>query len=363
MRKWSTFLSIVSLSFIIVGCGESDETAGPEESENGDDNGSEEVEETTADDNDAAAGEGEDGEYTITFAHVVNPSTAKGEAAEYFGELMEERSDGRVEVDIHPDSQLGSDREITEQMQSGTIQMNAPFTGVLPQFVPQFQVFDLPYLFDDKDSAYDSMHGEMGEALNEYLSNEGLRALGYWDGGFKHFTNSERAIEEPEDMDGLRMRASQSPLLSAQFDALNAGGVSIDFAELYTALQQGTVDGQENPLSNIVTQNFYEVQDYMTYSEHGYMGYVLLISEEFYQELPDDLQQMVEEVAEETGEWQWEQAQAAEEEYEQVLEEEDVETHELTEDQREQFIEATEGVYDIFLEDVEDAEEILDLVE
>lgn len=305
---------------------------------------------------------GDDEEYTIKFAHVVSATTAKGKAAEKFGELIEEKTDGQIKVEVLPDSQLGSDREIIEQMQSGTVQMNAPFTGVLPSFVEEYEVFDLPYLFKDKDHAYKATHGELGTLLGDKLEDQGLHVLGFWDGGFKQITNSVRPIETPEDVAGLKLRVSQSPLLISQFEALDAAGVSIDFNELYTALQTGTVDGQENPLSNIISKKFNEVQDYITLSEHGYMGYVLTISDNFYQDLPEDLQTAVNEASEEVGEWQWEQAASDEEEYMKELEESDIEITELTAEQKQAFEDEMEEVYDIFKE-MEGSEEILEAVD
>ncbi|MCM3762070.1 TRAP transporter substrate-binding protein [Alkalihalobacillus oceani] len=356
MKKW-LFLTMSVLTFFLVlsACGQTtgtDTTQGDLQEENP------AAEPETSDSGDAVAS---DESYVIKFAHVVRPSTAKGQAAEMFADLIEERTDGQITVEIYPDSQLGSDREITEQMQSGNVHMNAPFTGVLPSFVPQFQVFDLPFIFENPEEAYDSMHGALGESLNDYLVPQGLRAVGYWDGGLKHFTNSIRAIETPEDMDGLRMRASQSPLIISQFRALNAGGVSIDFSELYTALQNGTVDGQENPLSNIVSRKFYEVQDYVTLSGHGYMGYVHLISESFYQDLPKDLQVILDEVATEVSLWQWEQAAQDEIAYMEELEESGIEITELTPENREKFIEVTKGTFDEFLQ-IDGAQELLDLL-
>jgi C4-dicarboxylate-binding protein DctP len=345
---------IVAFSLIISACGVSSGESNGEysESDNSGNDSTETAEVTTTNDS----------EYEIQFAHVVNPSTAKGQAADYFAEQLEERTDGRISVNVYPDSQLGSDREIIEQMQTGTVEMNAPFTGVLPAFVPQFQVYDLPYLFENRDHAYEMSTGELGERLGEYLQEQGLRYLGFWDGGFKHFTNSIRPIETFEDMEGLSMRASQSPLLIAQFDAWEASGESVDFSELYTALEQGTVDGQENPLSNIVSQNLYEAQDFMTYSEHGYMGYPLLISESFYQELPEELQEILREVAEETTEWQWEQSEQSEVEYAETLENSNIEINELSAEEREEFRNNSEEVYDQYRGDIEDGDEILDVV-
>lgn len=340
MRKQFLFLlTFILLTLLFVaGCGDKD--SGDASGANGDDNQ----------------------EYVIKFAHVVSSTTAKGRAAEKFGELIEEKTDGRITVEIFPDSQLGSDREIIEQMQSGTVQMNAPFTGVLPSFVKEYEIFDLPYLFSDKDHAYEATHGELGALLGDKLKDQGLHVLGFWDGGFKHLTNSTLPIEKPEDVAGLKLRVSQSPLLISQFEALDAAGVSIDFAELYTALQTKTVDGQENPLSNIISKKFQEVQDYITLSEHGYMGYVLTISDDFYQDLPDDLQTAINEVSEEVGKWQWEQAELDEKEYMEALNESDIKITELSDEQKQAFKEAMEEVYDVFKE-IEGSEELLDAVD
>lgn len=331
-------ICILLLSLFIVGCSKS-----------------------TTNDNGKSGSGPDKKEYEIKFAHVVSASTAKGKAAEKFAELLEERTNGQIKVEIFPDSQLGSDREITEQMQSGTVQMNAPFTGVMPSFVKQFEIFDLPYVFSDKDVAFKAMHGKLGDMLNEKLEKQGLRGLGYWDGGFKHFTNSKHPIESPKDLSGLKMRASQSPLLISQFKALNAGGISIDFAELYTALQTKTVDGQENPLSNVISKKFYEVQDYLTLSAHGYMGYALMISDEFYKGLPVDLQKTVTDVAEEVTKWQWELAAADEEEYMKILDESGIQITEFNDEDKDAFLKLTDNVIDEFME-IDGSQELLDAI-
>lgn len=301
-------------------------------------------------------------QYVMRFAHVVRPTTAKGMGAEKFAQLLEERTNGRIKVEVYPDSQLGTDQEITEQMQMGTVQMNAPFTGVLPSFVPQFQVFDLPFLFDDEEMVQRAVTGEFGKKMDSYLSRAGLKSLGFWDGGFKHLTNSVKPINAPEDMKGLKIRASQSPLLILQFRTLEAGGISIPFAELYTALQNKTVDGQENPLSNIVSRKFYEVQNHMTLSGHGYLGYPLLISEDFYNKLPKDLQAIVDEVAKEVTEWQWKESLATESKYLEELRNTKMEITELTPENKEKFRVATANVYKEF-EKISGGKELLELVE
>ena len=311
--------------------------------------------------NESGAANEESGNYTIKFAHVVNPSVAKGRAADKFAEMIEERTNGQITVEVYPDSQLGSDREIIEHMQSGTVQMNAPFTGVLPTFVEEFELFDLPFLFESREEAYQATNGELREILGEKLEAQGLHLLNFWDGGFKHLTNSIRPIETPEDINGLKMRTSQSPLLIKQFQSLNAGGVSVDFSELYTALQTRTVDGQENPLSNIVSRRLYEVQDYLTMSGHGYMAYPLVISSNFYNQLPEDLKIHINEVAQEVTEWQWEEAYKDEEEFMGVLNESAIQINELSGEQKEVFKNAMSEVYDEFSK-LEGSEELLEII-
>lgn len=349
-RSWGLFsIILILIAMLLAGCGNTSNTAG---------NGGASVQKP-----DQSEKPDEKKEYVLKFAHVVSASTAKGKAAEKFKELLEERTNGQIKVEVYPDSQLGSDQEIIEHMQAGTLQMNAPFTGVLPSFVKQFEVFDLPFLFKDREHVRNAVNGKAGEILNQYLEKQGLRAIGYWDGGFKHLTNSKHTIKTPEDMNGLKMRVSQSPLLISQFEAMGAGAVSIDFAELYTALQMKTVDGQENPLSNIVSKKFYEVQDYLTLSAHGYMAYPLIISEKFYQDLPADLQKAINDVAAEVTDWEWEQAIADEEKYMEILNESGIEITELSDSDREAFIEVTSKVYDEFVKSVDGGRELLDAIQ
>ncbi len=301
--------------------------------------------------------------YKATFAHVVRPTIAKGRAADLFADLVRERTNGQIDISVYPDSQLGTDREITEQMQLGDIQFNAPFTGVLPAFVPQTQLFDLPFAFSSSEGVYNAMHGPVGEILNPYLLEQGLRVLGYWDGGFKSITNNIRPIRTPADIRGMRIRVSQSPLLISQFAALNASGVDIAFAELYTALQQGTVDGQENSLANIYTRRFYETQKYMTVTEHGYLGYAFLVAESFYQSLSDDLKKIIVDTANEVSVWQWEQARIEDNEYLEQLRGTSMEVLDLTPAEKQAFLEATASVYDVFRQSVKDGDKLIEALE
>ena len=258
-------------------------------------------------------------EVVINFAHVVNPRTPKGMAAEEFKRVLEERSDGRFYVSVYSDSVLGNDQEITELMMLNALHMNAPMSSTLTSFISEFEIFDLPYLFPSEEVAFEALHGALGEKFDELLREQNLVSLGYWSGGFRQLTNSVRPIEHPYDMDGLRMRVTQSPLLVTTFRALNAGGISVPFSELYMALQMGTVDGQENPLANIATQRFYEVQTYMTMSDHNFVVFPVIISLEKYESLDEDMRLILREVATEINEFAWNLNRAYDDEYLQII--------------------------------------------
>lgn len=300
--------------------------------------------------------------FELKFAHVVRPTTPKGAAAEEFKKKIEEKSDGRIKVTIYPDSQMGNDQEINEQVLEGTLDMNAPFLSTVTSFVEEFELFDLPYLFNSSENAYEALDGEVGEKLNEYLEKKNLVSLGYWTGGFKQITNSVKPVKNVKDLDGLKIRVSQSPLLVTQYRAINAGGISVPFSDLYSALQTKTVDGQENPFANIASKKFYEVQDYMTVTDHGFMGYSFFINKDKYESMPSDLQDLTNEVAKEVMEWEWEEAKKKDEEYLQEIKDSGMTIDEFGEEEKAEFKEATQPAYDEFL-DMKDGEELLNLVE
>ncbi|SKC89349.1 TRAP transporter substrate-binding protein [Maledivibacter halophilus] len=299
--------------------------------------------------------------YELKFAHVVRPTTPKGAAAEEFKKIIEERSEGRIKVTIYPDSQMGADQEINEQILSGTLDMNAPFFSTLTSFVEEFELFDLPYLFNSSEEAYAALEGEVGQKLNSYLEEKGLVSLGYWTGGFKQLTNSSRPIKSVADLDGLKIRVSQSPLLVSQFRAINAGGISVPFSDLYSALQTKTVDGQENPFANIASKKFYEVQDYMTISNHGFMGYAFIMSKKKFDSMPEDLQELTKEVAREVMKWEWDKTAQKDAEYLQEIKDAGMIIDEFGEKEKTEFKEATKATYDEFL-NKPNGEELLNLV-
>jgi C4-dicarboxylate-binding protein DctP len=234
-------------------------------------------------------------EYVIKFSHVVSPNTPKGKAADYFAKRVEELSHGKIKVEVYPNAQLCGDKVVLRKMKFNAVQMAAPSFSKFTGLVPQLALFDLPFLFNDADHLHKVLDGEVGQKLLKMVDKKGYVALAYWDNGFKQLSDSKRPLIKPEDAKGLKFRVMSSKVLIEQFKALDAIPVVLPFSEVYSALQQGVVDGQENTISNIYTKKFYEVQKYMTISNHGYLGYMVVISKKFWNKLPDNLKAVVKE--------------------------------------------------------------------
>ena len=248
----------------------------------------------------AAQGGGEGGTYTIKFSHVVAPDTPKGLAAEKFKELAEESCGEKLKVDIFPNSQLYGDEDELQALQGGSVQMLAPATAKFTTIAPAVQVLDLPFLFDNVEDIPEvvSKDSKVGQAIynNKELASKNIKVLGLWDNGLKQLSSNQE-MRAPEDLNGLKMRIQPSDVLRSQFDKWGASTTPMAFGEVFNALQQGVIDGQENPYSNIYSQKMHTVQDYITESNHGYIGYVAAINNDFYESLPDDVKQCVTEAA------------------------------------------------------------------
>ena len=230
----------------------------------------------------------------IKFSHVVAPDTPKGKGAQRFKELAEERTKGRVKVEIYPNSQLYKDKEELEALQLGAVQMLAPSVSKFgPLGVKEFEVFDLPYIFPDKAVLARVTDGPIGQGLFKKLEPKGIVGLAYWDNGFKVMTDN-KPLRNPEDFKGHKMRIQSSKVLEAQMRALGAIPQVMAFSEVYQALQTGVVDGTENTPSNIYTQKTHEVQKYLTVSNHGYIGYAVIVNAKFWNGLPPDIRSTLE---------------------------------------------------------------------
>ncbi|MBA4710775.1 TRAP transporter substrate-binding protein [Aquitalea aquatica] len=229
------------------------------------------------------------GEIVIKFSHVVSPDTPKGKAAEYFKKLAEERTHGKVKVQVYPNSQLYKDKEELEALQLGAVQMLAPSLAKFgPLGVKEFEVFDLPYVFDNYEEVNKVMHGAIGKQLLGKLESKGIKGLAYWDNGFKNFS-SNKPIKSPADLKGLKIRIQSSKVLEEEMRSVGALPQVMAFSEVYQALQSGVVDGTELEASNLYTSKAYEVQKNLTLTQHGFLGYAVIVNKKFWDGLPADV--------------------------------------------------------------------------
>ncbi len=230
----------------------------------------------------------------IKFSHVVAPDTPKGKGAQRFKELAEQRTGGKVRVELYPNSQLYKDKEELEALQLGSVQMLAPSLAKFgPLGAKEFEVFDLPYLFKDTGAFRAVTDGPLGADLFRRLEPKGIKGLAYWDNGFQ-IMSANRPLRSVADFRGLKMRIQSSKVLDAQMRALGAMPQVMAFSELYQALQSGVVDGTEGVPSNFYTQKIFEVQKHMTLSNHGHLAYALIVNRKFWDGLPADVRGQLE---------------------------------------------------------------------
>jgi C4-dicarboxylate-binding protein DctP len=230
----------------------------------------------------------------IKFSHVVAEDTPKGKGALKFKELAEARTKGRVKVEVYPNSQLFKDGEEMQMLQLGNVQMLAPSVSKFgPLGAREFEVFDLPYIFDDYKDLHNVTQGRIGQQLFKKLDSKGIIGLAYWDNGFK-VMSANKPLRMPADFRGLKMRIQSSKVLDGQMRALGATPQIMAFSEVYQALQTGVVDGTENPPSNLYTQKMHEVQKYLTLSDHGVVEYAVIVNKKFWEGLPADIRTTLE---------------------------------------------------------------------
>ena len=239
----------------------------------------------------------------IKFSHVVAQDTPKGKAAEKFKALAEEKTKGAVKIEIYPNSQLYKDKEEMEALQMGAVQMLAPSLAKFgPLGVKEFEVFDLPYIFDGYDALHKVTQGEIGASLLAKLEPKGVKGLAFWDNGFK-IMSANKPLKTPDDYKGLKMRIQSSKVLEAEMRALGANPQVMPFSETYQALQTGVVDGTENPPSNLYTQKMHEVQKNATVTNHGYLGYAVIANKGFWDKLPEDVRKGLDEALKESTDY------------------------------------------------------------
>jgi C4-dicarboxylate-binding protein DctP len=293
------------------------------------------------------------GKVVIKFSHNQQTITPPHKAAEMFKQFVEERTKGHYEVQIYPAQQLGGLRDQVEGTSLGTIELTQQTPPTVSLFVPKAMVLDFPFLWTDEEGMWKVLDGPLGQELLQSLEAKGLKGVDFWSSGFKNFTSGRKPIRTPDDFKGLKIRVIPSPLLSAQYEAWGASPTPVDFKELYTALQQGLVDGQENPAGTIVDVKLYEVQKYMTESRHGFLHYIMMFNKKWFDAQPKLHQEILVQAVKEAGRWERKAMRDRDADAIRRIKEAGVEVTALTPQAREQFRQLSLKVHEKFADRVD----------
>lgn len=234
---------------------------------------------------------------TLKLGHTGAPDHHYQVASEMFAKNVKDRTNGEIIIEVYPSDLYGKQKQLVSQAQQGLADMVLTSDAVISSFVPIFGVLNLPFLFQDINHVANTMDGEVGEMLAQEAGKKGLEVLGYWENGFRHITNNKNPINTPADMKGIKLRTPESKLVMDSFKALGASPVPMSFGEIYSALQTGTVDGQENPIAHLLAQKWYEVQKYLSLTGHQHYVEPLLMSQEKFQQLTPEQQKILKEEA------------------------------------------------------------------
>ncbi|KIL45244.1 DctP family TRAP transporter solute-binding subunit [Jeotgalibacillus soli] len=299
-----------------------------------------------------SGGSGSSAEKVIKLGSVNNEQHTLFKGYEKFKEIVEEKTDGNITVEIYPNGQLGDDRAMIEGLQFGTLEAVGVSTSMLANWAPPMLAYDLPFAFPDADTAYQVLDGPYGEKVGKLLEDEGLVFLAYFENGFRQLTNNTREVSSVEDIEGLKIRVMQTPVHIETWSTLGASPTPMAYTELFTAMQQGVIDGQENPYGNTAMDRFYEVQEYMTVTNHVYNPMGLVISKTFFDGLTEEEQQIVLDAADEAGEHQRQLNQEEDQNYKQMIIDGGTKITELTPEAQAEFVETVQGVYDEFADEI-----------
>ncbi|MGI6783457.1 MAG: DctP family TRAP transporter solute-binding subunit [Aminivibrio sp.] len=285
-------------------------------------------------------------EVTLKLGHIADPQNPYAMGAEKFAELVKEKTGGAVEIQIFPSSQLGNQRDLIEGLTFGTVDLTMTSTAVLGNFLTEAAVFDLPFIFRDIPHAYKALD-TVGMEICKPLEKRGIKVLSMFENGVRHMTNNRNPIRKPEDVKGLKIRVMEQPIYIEMMKALDASPTPMAFGELFTALQQGVVDGQENPAAHIYTSRFFEVQKYISLTAHTYSAEPMLIAMSVWEGLSDDHKKAIQEAADEAKDWQRDLCRELEDGYWDKIRESGV--SEINDDvDKAAFMEATKGVWAMF---------------
>ncbi|RAK19383.1 C4-dicarboxylate-binding protein DctP [Anoxybacillus vitaminiphilus] len=289
---------------------------------------------------------GLDDQIVIYFSHVVAENTPKGLAAQKFAELVEEKTNGRVKVEVFPNGLLYSDEEEMDALRRGDVQMIAPSISKVTKLVGEWNVLDLPFIFENYDDVEKVFTGNTGKELLSMLEGTGIKGLAFWSNGFKQMMSNRQLLIEPKDFKGMRFRIMPSNVIEKQFRLLGAKPIVVSFNHVYQSLEKREFDGQENTISNIYSKGFYQFQPYITVSNHGYLGYVVLMNEKFWRSLPEDIQKQIAAALKETMLWNLKQSkQQNEQQLMEMKNNRNIQIYELTDKERKEWKEKFAPLY------------------
>ena len=290
--------------------------------------------------------------YEIKFGIGLAEDSPQAMSVDYFEQILDQRSGGRIDVTLFPNSQVGDDLQMMNALQSGTLEMTYPSTSPATGIVPQLRLFDLPFLFPTAEDADAVLDGPIGQEMLDAFDGSGIEALAFAENGYRQLTNSQRAVATPEDVNGLRIRVMENPIQVSIWETLGANPTSMAFGEVFSALEQGVVDGQENPWSTILTSRFYEVQDYGSETRHVYTPFIIMIGEQFFEGLCPEDQELIREAAVQARDYQRTISREYNDFARDQLAEQGMEITELTDEQRAAFQEAVQPVYDRWRDEI-----------
>jgi tripartite ATP-independent transporter DctP family solute receptor len=300
--------------------------------------------------------------WRVKLGHDHKEDSPHHQAALLFKKKIEEATKGDIEITIYPTGLLGTGIQMVEMVQAGALEFLAVPTSNVQVIHPSLQIIELPFLFPKREEMNKALDGDFGKALVKPLLQKGITGLSFWESGFKQLT-CNYPIRRLEDMKGKKFRIMPSPVIREQFKAWGASPVPIDFQELYNALQQGVVDGEENPLMTIVTRKFYEVQKYVTLSSHAWLGYLFMVNKKFLESLPADYQKLIRQTAMEAAVFERGLIVKQNEDYLNTIKASGkTEVIELTPDAVTEFQKASAPVYEWFRQNIKGGEEYLDML-
>lgn len=292
---------------------------------------------------------GLDDQLIINFSHVVAENTPKGLAAIQFAELVKEKSNGTMLVQIYPNGILYNDDNELQALKEGDVQMIAPTISKMTETLPSWQVLDLPFLFENEEQVYEVLHGPLSDMLLQELQNQNIHGLTFWHNGFKQIASKDAPLLDVSQFKGLTIRTMPSDVLLEQFKLLHAKPTVTTFNELYAAIQNKSISAQENTLSNLYSKGYYSMHPRITLSNHGILTYSVLMNEEFWNQLNEEQQQIIEEAIDELQRWQHDEAvKLNAESLQQLQNSELVQFYTLSEQQRQQWQDTLQPVYNYF---------------